>query len=326
VRRREFMAGIAGAALWPVAAPAQPATPVIGILGSAVPRQWTARLRAFREGLAEIGYVEGRNVAIEYRWAEGRNERLPALAADLVAANVAVIVVLGNTHSAVAAKAATATIPIVFRIAADPVEFGLVDRMNQPGGNVTGVTTLGAEVGPKHLELMHELLSSTRTIGALVNPSNPGLTAILTRDLPVAAQRLGLQLHLLSATSDEELEPVFTKLKEQQVTGLVIGADTFFNSRNERIAALALRGGIAAVSPYREFVDAGGLMSYGGSIADASRLAGTYTGRILKGEKPRDLPVTQTTKFEFLINMRTARALGITVPLILQAQADEVIE
>jgi putative ABC transport system substrate-binding protein len=312
--------------MWPIAAPAQQAMPVIGILGSAVPQQWTARLRAFREGLAEIGYVEGRNVAIEYRWAEGRNERLPALAADLVAANVAVIVVLGNTHSAVAAKAATATIPIVFRIAADPVEFGLVDRLNQPGGNVTGVTTLGAEVGPKHLELMHELLSLTRTIGALVNPSNPGLTAILTRDLPAAAQRLGLQLHVLSATSDEELERAFTKLKEQQVAGLVIGADTFFNSRNESIAALALRGGIAAVSPYREFVDAGGLMSYGGSIADASRIAGTYTGRILKGEKPRDLPVTQTTKFEFLINMRTARALGLAVPLILQAQADEVIE
>src|SRR5829696_5311542 len=235
MRRREVIGGLVGAVATggPVASSAQQlAIPMIGILGSAVPQQWTARLRAFREGLGEIGYVEGRNLAIEYRWAEGRNERLPALAADLVAANVAVIVVLGNTHSAVAAKAATATIPIVFRIAADPVEFGVVDRMNQPGGNVTGVTTLGAEVGPKHLELMHELLSSTRTIGALVNPSNPGLTAILTRDLPAAAQRLGLQLHVLSATSDEELERAFTKLKEQQVAGLVIGADTFFNSRN----------------------------------------------------------------------------------------------
>ena len=202
MRRREVIAGLVGAVATggPVASSAQQlAIPTIGILGSAVPQQWTARLRAFREGLGEIGYVEGRKLAIEYRWAEGRNERLPVLAADLVAAKVAVIVVLGNTHSAVAAKAATETIPIVFRIAVDPVQFGLVARMNQPGGNLTGVTTLGVEVGPKQLELFHELLPSTTTLGALVNPSNPGLTAILTRDLPAAAQRPDVQLHLLSA-------------------------------------------------------------------------------------------------------------------------------
>jgi putative ABC transport system substrate-binding protein len=300
--------------------------PVIGILGSAVPQQWTARLRAFREGLGEMGYVEGRNVVMEYRWAEGHNERLPALAADLVALKPAVIVVLGNTHSAVAAKGATDTIPIVFRVAVDPVEFGLVDRMNQPGGNLTGVTTLGVSVGPKQLELFHELLPSTTTLAALVNPSNPGLTAILARDLPAAAQRLRLHLHLLSASADDELEQVFARLKELQAGGLVIGADTFFNSRNERIATLALQHAIPTVSPYREFVEAGGLMSYGGSIADASRLAGAYTGRILKGERPGDLPVLQATKFEFLINLKTATALGVTIPLILQAQADEVIE
>lgn len=202
MRRREVIAGLVGAVATggPVASSAQQlAIPTIGILGSAVPQQWTARLRAFREGLGEIGYVEGRKLAIEYRWAEGRNERLPVLAADLVAAKVAVIVVLGNTHSAVAAKAATDTISIVFRIAVDPVQFGLVARMNQPGGNLTGVTTLGVEVGPKQLELFHELLPSTTTLGALVNPSNPGLTAILTRDLPAAAQRPDVQLHLLSA-------------------------------------------------------------------------------------------------------------------------------
>jgi putative ABC transport system substrate-binding protein len=326
MKRREVIAGLAGTAAWPLSAHAQQAMPVVGILGSAAPQQWMARLRAFREGLREIGYVEGQNMIIEYRWAEGRNERLAPLAADLVAAKVAVIVVLGNTHSAVAAKAATDTIPIVFRIAVDPVEFGLVSRMNQPGGNLTGVTTLGVEVGPKHLELFHELLPSTKNFAGLVNPSNPGLTAILTRDLPAAAQRLGLQLHLLSASADDELEPVFARLKELQAGGLVIGADTFFNSRNERIATLALRNAIPTVSPYREFVEAGGLMSYGGSIADASRLAGIYTGRILKGERPSDLPVLQATKFEFLINLKTATALGVTVPLILQAQADEVIE
>jgi putative tryptophan/tyrosine transport system substrate-binding protein len=327
MRRRTVIGGLAAAAFSISARAQQPATPpVIGILGSASPQPWTARLRAFREGLGEIGYVEGQNLSIEYRWAEGRNERLPALAAELVASKVSVIVVLRNTHSAVAAKAATDTIPIVFRIAVDPMEFGLVHRMNQPGGNLTGVTTLGVEVGPKQLELFHELLSSTTTIGALVNPSNPGLTAILARELPAAAQRLGVQLHLVSASSDDALDRVFTRLKELQAGGLVIGADTFFNSRNERIASLALRNAMPTISPYREFVEAGGLMSYGGSIADASRLAGVYTGRILRGEKPGELPVLRATKFEFLINLRTARALGITVPLILQAQADEVIE
>ncbi len=325
MRQRDLIVLLGGAATWPLGARAQ-TVPVIGILGSAVPQQWTARLRAFREGLGEMGYVEGRNVVMEYRWAEGHNERLPALAADLVALKPAVIVVLGNTHSAVAAKGATDTIPIVFRVAVDPVEFGLVDRMNQPGGNLTGVTTLGVSVGPKQLELFHELLPSTTTLAALVNPSNPGLTAILARDLPAAAQRLRLHLHLLSASADDELEQVFARLKELQAGGLVIGADTFFNSRNERIATLALQHAIPTVSPYREFVEAGGLMSYGGSIADASRLAGAYTGRILKGERPGDLPVLQATKFEFLINLKTATALGVTIPLILQAQADEVIE
>src|SRR5918993_2563172 len=235
MRRREVIAGLAGTAAWPLSAHAQQAMPVVGILGSATSQQWTARLRAFREGLSEIAYVEGRNVATEYRWAEGRNDRLAALAADLVAAKVAVIVVLGNTHSAVAAKAATDTIPIVFRIAVDPMEFGLVSRMNQPGGNLTGVTTLGVEVGPKQLELFHELLPSTKTFAALVNPSNPGLTAILARDLSAAAQRLRLHLHLLSASADDELEQVFARLKELQAGGPVIWGGTFFDTRNARI-------------------------------------------------------------------------------------------
>jgi putative ABC transport system substrate-binding protein len=225
-----------------------------------------------------------------------------------------------------AAKAATTTIPIVFRVAADPVELGFVARMNQPGGNLTGVTTLGAEAGPKQLELLHELVPSARLLGALINPSNSGLSDILSRSLMAAARKLGLELHLLSASADDQFESAFGRLKELRAGGLVVGVDAFFNSRNETIAALALRDAVPTVSPYREFAEAGGLMSYGGSIVAASRQAGAYTARILKGEKPAELPVQQVTKFELLLNLKTARTLGITVPLTLQAQADEVIE
>ncbi|HEX8164887.1 MAG TPA: ABC transporter substrate-binding protein [Beijerinckiaceae bacterium] len=326
MRRREFIALIGAAAGWPLPARAQQSMPVIGLLGSASPREWGPRLRAFHEGLAEAGYAEGRNVRIEYRWAEGNNERLPALASEFVAAKVAAIVVLGNTASTVAAKAATAEIPIVFRVAADPVELGFVKRMNQPGGNLTGVTTLGAEVGPKQLELLHELVPSATVAAALVNPSNTALAEHQSRAFPEAARRLGLKLHLVRASSDDELDAAFATLRGLGAEALVIASDAFFNSRNERIAALALRHRIPTASPYREFAEAGGLMGYGGSIVDASRQAGVYTGRILNGEKPGSLPVLQATKLEFVLNLKTAKTLGITVPLTLQAQADEAIE
>jgi putative ABC transport system substrate-binding protein len=328
MRRREIVAGIAALlAGSPRALGAQRGgKPVIGLLGSASPVEWTGRLRAFLEGLTEAGYVEGRDIDIEYRWAEGNNARLSALAADLVASKVAVIVVLGNTSSTLAAKAATDTIPVVFRVAADPVELGLVNRMNQPGGNLTGVTTLGAEVGPKQLALLHELVPSASVLAALVNPSNTALAAVLSRSLAAAASRLKLQLHLVGARSDDELDTAFLKMRELGAEALVIPADAFFNSRNERIATLALRHRVPTVSPYREFAEAGGLIAYGGSIADASRQAGVYTGRILNGEKPGDMPVLQPSKVELVLNLRTAKALGITVPLTLQAQADEVIE
>jgi putative ABC transport system substrate-binding protein len=325
--RREFMALLGTAALSPPPAQGQhQSMPVIGYLGPESPGPFASRVRAFRDGLAEAGYVEGRNVAIEYRWAEGNNERLPALAADLVASKVAVIVVLGNTASTVAAKAATTEIPIVFRVAADPVELGFVKRMNQPGGNLTGVTTLGAEVGPKQLELLHEIVPSATVVAALVNPSNTALAEHQSRAFPGAARKLGLELHLVRASSDDELDAAFATLHGLGAGALVVASDAFFNSRNERIAALALRHRIPTASPYREFAEAGGLMGYGGSIVDASRQAGVYTGRILNGEKPGDLPVLQATKLELVLNLRTAKALGLTVPLTLQAQADEVIE
>jgi putative ABC transport system substrate-binding protein len=328
VNRREFITLLGGAAVaWPLAARAQqPAVAVVGLLGSASPDFYEDRLRAFRQGLSETGFEEGRNVIIEYRWSGSRNDQLPALAADLVRRQVAVIVALGNTASALAAKAATSSIPIVFRIAANPVEAGLVASLAHPGGNLTGVTTLGVEAGPKQLELLCELIPAASVVGLLVNPTNPTLAETQSRDLQAAAHSLGLNLHALRASIEGDFYSAFETLVRLRGGGLVIGADTFFNSRSELLAQLATRHAIPTISPYREFPAAGGLMSYGGGVIASSRQAGVYTGRILKGERPADLPVQQTTKVDLIINLKTAKTFGLKVPLTLQVAADEVIE
>ena len=299
--------------------------PVIGLLGSASPDLWTDRLRAFRRGLSETGYVEGRNVAIEYRWAEGQNDRLPALAADLVHRKVAVISVLGGTVGALAAKAATTTIPIVLFSAGDPVMMGLVASLNRPGGNITGVSDLSAQLGPKRLELLHELVPTATTIALLVNPTNP-LAETQSKDLQAAARALGLQLHILHASTEREFDTVFATVAQLRAGALVISVDAFFTNRMEQLAALAVRHSVPTIYANREFAAAGGLISYGGSRADAYRLVGIYTGRVLKGEKPADLPVQQATKVELFINLKIAKALGLNVPLPLLGRADEVIE
>jgi putative ABC transport system substrate-binding protein len=329
MKRREFITLVGGAAAaWPLAVRAQqqPAMPVIGVLSAEWPEQFTDRLRAFHEGLRETGYVDGRNLAIEYRWAEGRNDRLPALAAELVHPEVSVIVTAGSTPAALAARAATATIPIVFYLGADPVEAGLVTSLSRPGGNLTGVVTLNVEVAPKRLELLHELIPTARIIAALINPTNPVLAETLTRDLQTAAHALGVQLHILHASSERDFDTVFASLVQPRAGGLVIGADALFNSRSEQLAALTIRHAVPAIYQFREFVSAGGLMSYGTTVVDTYRPLGVYTGRILKGEKPAELAVQQATKLELILNMKTAKALGITVPLPLLGRADEVIE
>jgi putative ABC transport system substrate-binding protein len=297
--------------------------PVIGFLSSAAPDRDAGRLRAFRGGLSETGYVEGQNVAIEYRWAEEKNDRLPALAADLVRGQVTVIV--ANNPAALPAKAATTTIPIVFTIGFDPVAAGLVASLNRPGGNLTGVTSLNLELGLKRLELMHELVPAASIMAFLVNPTSPSADTQL-RDLQAAARTMGRQLHVLHASAERDFDTVFASLIQLHAGGLVIGPDAFFNSRSEQLAALAVRHAVPAIFQFRAFVAAGGLMSYGGSLADLYRQSGVYTGRILKGEKPADLPVQQSTKAELFINLKTAKALGITVPEQMLRRADEVVE
>jgi putative tryptophan/tyrosine transport system substrate-binding protein len=320
VRRRDFITLLAAAA-WPLAARAQqPAMPVVGFLNSSSPSGYAPQVMAFRQGLKEPGYIEGRSVTIQYRWAEGHYDRLPQLAADLVRQKVAVIAAT-TTTAVLAAKAATATIPIVFEMASDPVKLGLVASLNRPGGNLTGVTNLGIEVGPKRSELLREIIPTAMTFALLINPSNPTLAEPTTRDVGAAARTLGVQLHVASATTDNEIDDAFARLAEQRVDGLVIGSDPFFSSRSERLASLALRYALPAVYQRREFAVAGGLMSYGADTSDAYRLAGIYTGRVLKGEKPADLPVQQATKVELYINLKTAKTLGITIPLPLSGRA-----
>jgi putative ABC transport system substrate-binding protein len=325
MKRRDFINLLGGAAAWPLAARAQQAgMPVVGWLNSGWSDQYAERLRGFRQGLGAAGFIEGRNVAIEYRWAQDQYDRLPALAADLVRGRVAVIAC--NSPVVVqAAKAATATIPVVFSIGSDPVADGLVASLNRPGGNATGITYLAVELGPKLLELLHEVVPAP-SVALLVNPNNPTLAEPTTKDVQAAARRLGLDLHVLHASSENDFEVAFTQLTQLKAGALVIGPDPIFGSRLAHLAALTLRHGVPAVYLDRIFADAGGLMTYGASLTDAWHLAGGYAARILNGDKPADLPVQQATRIELVINLRTAKVLGLTIPLSILGRADEVIE
>jgi putative ABC transport system substrate-binding protein len=324
MRRREFIAIVGGAAAaWPLAARAQQ-TPVVGFLNGASAWEYAHVVAAFRQGLSETGNEEGRNVLVDYRWAEGHYDRLPTLAADLVRRQVAVIASGGNA-AVRAAKAATNTISIVFYVGGNPVELGLVASLNRPGGNATGVVSMNDELGPKRLELVHGLVPAATTIAALVNPTNPGMETE-SRGLQMAARTLAVQLQILHARTEHEIEIAFAGLAQLRTGALVIASDAFFNARSEQFAALALRHAVPTIFQFRDFTAAGGLMSYGGSLADQYRLVGSYTGRILKGENPADLPVQQSTKVELIINLKTAKAFGLTVPLALLGRADEVIE
>ena len=329
MRRREFMAALGGAAAaWPLAARAQQqqAMPVIGFLSTTFASERPERMAAFRGGLGEVGFVEGKTVTIEYRWAEDQINRLPELALDLLHRQVAVVAVAGSTPAILAAKSVITTIPIVFSIAEDPVKLGIVSSLNRPGGNATGVNFFVAELGAKRLGLLHELLPRATRVAVLVNPSDSSAAQITTKDTQEAAGALGLQLRVLNAATGLEIDEAFAAMGRERPDALFVGPDIFFNSRKVQLAILAARYGIPTAFVVRDYVEAGGLMSYGTNINDAYRQVGVYTGRILKGEKPEDLPVLQPNKVDLVINLRTARALGVQVPPNLLARADEVIE
>ena len=326
MRRRDFITIIAStAAAWPVAVRAQQTMPVIGFINAASAQNYARQLAAFHKGLAQTGYVNGQNVVIEYRWADDQNDRLPAMAADLVHRQVAVIAAT-STPAAIAAKATTTTIPIVFEMGGNPVELGLVASLSRPGGNVTGVTGLNVEVAPKRLELLHELLPTVRVMALLVDPTDSTTANTTVNEVLAAARAFGLQLHVLHASSERDFEGVFAKLSQLGAGGLVVAGGPFFASHGEQLAAMALRHAVPVAFQRREFTTAGGLLSYGSDLTESYRLAGIYTGQILKGDKPADLPVQQATKVELYINLKTAKTFGITVPLTLSGRADEVIE
>jgi len=336
VQRRDFIQAVIGAAAasslawplaWPLAAHAQqPAMPVVGFLSNASANLYATRLDAFRRGLKEGGYVEGQNVAIEYRWAEGHNDRLPALAADLLHRGVSVLVAGGGTPTAMAAKAATTTVPTIFAVAVDPVKAGLVASLIRPGGNMTGVVNLAVEVAPKRLELLRELVPKATTIAALVNPANPALVEPYLQSLQPVARALGVQLHVVNASNDSDLETVFAGLAQQRAGAVLIMPDVFFTTRAEQLAALSLRHAVPSIYEYRPFTAAGGLISYGSDEMEYYRLVGIYAAKVLKGEKPATLPVVQSSKVELIINLKTAKVLGVNVPQPLAGRADEVIE
>jgi len=326
MRRRDFITLLGGAAAaWPVAARAQqPALPVVGLINAGSPD--ASSVAAFHKGLNETGYIEGQNVTVEYHYLEGQYDRVPALAADLVRRRVAVIATPGATSATIAAKAATATIPIVFAVAEDPVKLGLVASLARPGSNLTGINFFSREVGAKRLGLLHDLVPKAVRVAVLVNPANASSAESTLRDVQEAAPIIGLQIHILNATTIAEIDAAFATLARERPDALFVGPDGFFSSRRVQFATLTARDKIPATYPNRDFVAAGGLMSYGADLADMNRQVGAYAGRLLKGAKPADLPVTQSTKFQLVINIQTARALGIEVPPTLLAIADEVIE
>jgi putative ABC transport system substrate-binding protein len=327
VRRREFIKFLGGAAAWPLSARAQqPAMPVVGFLHSASAAAYAHLVAAFRKGLSEAGYSEGQNVAIEYRWSEGHNEHLPALAAELVRRRVDVIVTPGSTAATLAAKAATPTIPIVFLSAVDPVKTGLVASLNRPGGNITGVSDIGVELAAKRLGLLHELLPGAARFALLVNPDNPGITEAFVTEAQTAASAIGRQIEVVTASTNDDIDRAFATVVNKRADAFLVSTDALFVTRRVQLVTLAARHAVPAMYFRREFAEAGGLMSYGSNLADQFRQNGIYAGRILKGEKPAEMPVQLPTKFEFVVNLQTAKLLGLEVPPTLLARADEVIE
>lgn len=326
MHRRKFVALLGCGAAWPIAAHGQPTTlATIGYLNTGAPDQSARLLRAFQEGLKDAGFVEGQNVLIEFRWAHDDRDRLRPMAAELVSRNVNVIAATGGSPAPLAAKAQTQSIPTVFAIGVDPVRIGLVSSLSRPGANITGATMLAVDLGSKRLELLCQVVPDAKTIGALINPRGAG-SQILLRDLETSSKALGRQIHTISVTGQAEFEPALTRLAQQGARALVIGADPLFNSHSEELAALSLRHRMPAIYQFHEFTSSGGLMSYGGAISDTYRQAGFYTGRVLKGETPAELPVQQVAKVELIINLKTAKTLGLTIPLPLLGRADEVIE